>query len=314
MRLLFLGTPDFALPSLEALAASKHEVIEVVTAPDRPRGRGHRMSPTPVALAAEARGIPVYKTGKLSAIEAVEHIAHLRPDALVLVALGQIVPKALLDLPPFGCINLHPSLLPKYRGAAPIHAPLLAGERVTGVTTMFMDEGLDTGDIIFQVPVPIGPDENAGELHDRLAKEGAKLLLQTIDALERGEAPRKPQEHSEASYAGKVEKVEVDWAKPAEVVANTIRGLAPVPGAYTWYGERRLKLHRGKPIPVDGTREKAGTVVSVSDEGITVATGDEGVLVTEVQPEGKPVMRAVEFARGYRVLPGVRFGAPLTRR
>lgn len=313
MRLIFLGTPEFALPSLEALIESDHEVIEVVTAPDRPRGRGQRTRPTPVALAAEAKGISVFKTAKLSAPDSVEHLKRLKPDALVLVALGQIVPKSLLDLPPFGCINLHPSLLPKYRGAAPIHGPLLAGDRETGVTTIFMDEGLDTGDIILQRVVPIGPDENAGELHDRLAAVGAKLLVETVDALERGEAPRRPQEHGEASYAGKVEKVEVDWAKPASVVANTIRGLAPIPGAYTWYGERRLKLHRGRPVPGEGKGEP-GRVLSVSDEGIVVAAGDGGVLITEVQPEGKAAMSAAAFARGYRVLPGFRFGSLLTGR
>lgn len=312
MRLIFLGTPEFAVRSLEAIASSRHEVIEVVTAPDRPRGRGHRVSPTPVAIAAEALGIPVYKTEKLSAKEPVEHLERLRPDALVLVALGQIVPKALLDLPPYGCVNLHPSLLPKYRGAAPIHGALLAGEPITGVTTMFMDEGLDTGDIILQEATAIGPDENAGDLHDRLAAMGAKLLVETLDALERGDAPRRPQAHREATYAKKVEKVEIDWARPAREVANAIRGLSPFPGAYTWYGERRVKLHRGRVLPVEAATE-GGTVLQVSEQGIAVAAGDQGVLVTEVQPEGRPVMSAAEFARGYRVTPGVRFGAALTR-
>lgn len=310
MRLVFLGTPEFALPSLEVLASSEHEVIEVVTAPDRPRGRGYRVLPTPVARAAEALGIPVYKTAKLSACDAVEHIESLRPDALVLVAFGQIVPKRLLDAPPYGCVNLHPSLLPKYRGASPIHAPILAGDEVTGATTMFMDEGLDTGDIIFQVETAIGPDENAGDLHDRLARLGAELLARTVDALERGEAPRTPQDHSLATYAGKVGSVEVDWRMPARVLANTIRGLSPSPGAYTWHGNRRLKLHRARPIPDEGGRGEPGTVVAVTGEGVAVTAGEGCVLLTEVQPEGKAPMSAAEFARGYRVAPGMSFGAP----
>lgn len=309
MRLLFLGTPEFAIPSLEALASSKHEVVEVVTAPDRPRGRGYRVQPTPVAQVAEALGIRVYKTAKLSGDESIAHIESLRPDALVLVAFGQIVPKRLLDLPPYGCINLHPSLLPKYRGAAPIHAPILAGDEVTGVTTMFMDEGLDTGDIIFQVETAIGPEENAGDLHDRLARIGAELLVETIDALERSEAPRRPQDHALATYAKKVESVEIDWNRPAREAANAIRGLSPSPGAYTWHGGRRLKLHRARPLLGEGSPGEPGTVLSVSVEGITVAAGEGAVLLTEVQPEGKAAMSAAEFARGYRVAPGMRLGA-----
>jgi len=308
MRIVFMGTPRFAVPSLRRLYEHGHDIVAVVTQPDRPRGRGHKLAPTEVALEAERLGLEVYKPEKVSAPELVGVLKRLSPEAVVLVAFGQLIPKSILDLPPKGCINVHPSLLPRYRGASPIHAPILAGERETGVTTMLMDEGLDTGDILLQERVPIGPDDNAGDLHDRLAELGARLLLETLARASAGTLVRTPQDHGQASYAGKVRKVEVDFAGPADVVARTIMGLAPVPGAYTHRIGTRLKLHRARAHGDHKASCLPGEVIRVGEDGILVACGVGSLLVTEVQPEGRPAMRAADFARGYRVEPGERWG------
>lgn len=309
MRLVFMGTPRFAVPSLRRLHEAGYEIAAVITQPDRPRGRGHRPSPTEVAAEAEALGLPVLKPVKVSDPELVDALRRLGPEAIVLVAFGQLIPRSILDLPPLGCINLHPSLLPRYRGASPIHAAILAGDSETGVTTMRMDEGLDTGDILLQERVPIGPDDNAGDLHDRLAEIGAGLLLETLERLQRGTLTATPQDHSRASYAGKVQKVEIDWSGTGESVARTIRGLSPSPGVYTFRQGVRLKLHRARALP-DGQGVGApGEVVQAGDEGIQIACGSGAVLVTELQPEGKSIMSAGDYVRGYRVRPGEVWGS-----
>lgn len=311
MRIVFMGTPEFALPSLRRLHQDGHEIAAVITQPDRPRGRGHRLLPTPVALEAQALGLAVHKPAKVGAPEMIEALKRLEPEVIVLVAYGQLIPKSVLELPPLGCVNVHPSLLPRYRGASPIHAPILAGETVTGVTTMLMDEGLDTGDILLQEPVEIGPDDHAGDLHDRLAGVGAVLLAKTLEQLAAGTLQPVPQDHARASYAAKVHKVEIDWREPAERVARTIKGLSPFPGAYTLRDGARLKLHRARADDAVAKVGRPGEVAAVAERGILILCGNGGVWLTEVQPEGKSVMSGADFARGYRVRPGERWGASL---
>lgn len=312
MRIVFMGTPEFALPSLDALYEAGHEIAAVVTQPDRPRGRGHRLQPTQVARRALELGLSVHKPKSVRDPEFLTQMRALAPDAVVLVAFGQLIPPELLDLPPQGCINLHPSLLPKYRGASPIHAPLLAGESITGVTTMYMDEGLDTGDIILQEEVAIEPTDNAGDLHDRLAVIGARLLCTTMERLSAGQAPRCPQDGAAASYAPKVQKLEVDWALSADVVARNIRGLSPFPGAFTYLDGLRLKPLRAVTFP--GARGRAGEIVGVEGEALIVACGEGCVAVSEVQPEGKLPMTGADFARGYRLAAGRQLGGMLDSR
>lgn len=303
MRIVYMGTPQFALPSLRRLHDDGHEIVAVVTQPDRPRGRGHRLQPTPVAAEALSLGLDVFKPEKVRDPAFIEAMQDLAPEAIVLVAFGQLIPKALLDVPPRGCINVHPSLLPKYRGASPIHAPLLAGDAETGVSTMFMDEGLDTGDIILQERVSIDPRENAGDLHDRLAKVGASLLSRTLELIASGQAPRTPQDESRASYAPKVEKMEIDWSRGHEEIARAIRGLSPSPGAFTYHEGIRLKLLRAIPV-AEGVEGVPGEIAKVEDDAIIVVCGRGAVAVTEVHPQGKTKMSGADFARGYRLQPG----------
>lgn len=312
MRVVFMGTPEFALPSLDAVIESGHEVAAVVTQPDRPRGRGHHVQPTPVALRAAEVGLPLYKPKAVRHPEFIHAMRALAPDAVVLVAFGQLIPPELLNLPPLGCINLHPSLLPRHRGASPVHAPILAGESRTGVTTMYMDEGLDTGDIILQEEVEIGPWENAGDLHDRLSVLGARLLRETLDLVAEGKAPRRPQDASRATYAPKVQKVEIDWSLPAERVARLIRGLSPSPGAFTYLGDQRIKPLRAAALVDDGGPEgDPGEIVGVQGDALVVACGAGRVAVTELQPEGKRPMSGADFARGQRLSPGRKLGVRL---
>lgn len=280
----------------------------VVTGEDKPRGRGHRVQPTPVASLAQRWGLPVLKVPNLRTPAVLEQIMAKPCDALVLVAFGHLVPRRLLEYPPRGAINLHPSLLPRHRGAAPIHAPLLAGEDITGVTTMYMDEGLDTGDIILQERVAIAEDANAGDLHDLLAVEGAELLVRTLDLVEAGTAPRLPQDEAKATYAPKVQKEAIDWERPAQEIVRRVRGLSPFPGVFThWRGER-LKPLRAREGSEKRPGAAPGTLVACSDEGLGVAAGDGGtVLLTQVQLPGRAPVSAAEFVRGFRPEPGERF-------
>jgi len=298
LDVVFMGTPEFAVPALRRLAASKHAVRAVVTAPDRPRGRGHAVRPTPVAIAACELGIPVLKPESIKGEEFLSAMRATGANAVAVVAYGKIIPSRVLAWPKYGCVNVHPSLLPKYRGASPIHAPLLAGDSATGVTTMYMDEGLDTGDILLQEEVPIAPGENAGDLHDRLATLGAELLVRTFDLMEEGLLVRIPQDHARASYAPKVEKEKIPWELPAHAVAARINGLSPHPGAYTLMGSVRLKALRAVVGGPNGGAAP-GRVVEASGRGIAVACGSGSVVLLEVQPEGKAPMSAGDFARGY---------------
>jgi methionyl-tRNA formyltransferase len=290
MRIVFMGTAELACPCLEALARlPSHEVVAVVTRLDKPKGRDLKLSPPPVKVTAVKLGLPVLQPVKVR--ESVEEIRALQPDLIVVVAYGQILPRAVLDLPPRGCINVHASLLPRWRGAAPIQHAILAGDAETGVTTMFLNEKMDEGDIILQRAEPIRADDTSGVLHDRLAKIGAELLVETV-MLET--PPHRSQDHSQATYARKLAKEDgrVDWTKPAVEIERMVRAFNPWPGAHTFAGDLLLKVLCSGFVP--DVQAPPGTVLP----GFVVATGEGGLRILELQPSGKRRMSAAEFLRG----------------
>lgn len=323
LRIVFMGTPDFAVPSLQALLDAEHDVEAVFTQPDRPRGRGHKMSFSPVKRAAVAADVPVYQPRTLRDEQTMKVLRGLSPDVIVVVAYGQLLPKSVLDLPRLGCVNVHASLLPRHRGAAPIQAALAAGDRVTGITTMFMDEGLDTGDMIFRHEIPIGPQDDAGTMHDRLATAGADVLVETLAALAAGTAPRTPQDDTEATYAARLtrEDAKIDWTATAETVSNHVRAFAPRPGAYTVHRERTIKIlgartwDAGAMAGIDRSRRDGrsaavpGAVAAVEKEGFVVQTGDGALLVTKVQPAGRGAMSGRDYSNGFRLEVGETLGS-----
>ncbi len=321
MRIVFMGSADFAVPTLEALIDSKHEVLAVVTQPDRPRGRGQKLAVTPVKERALAAGLPIFQPQSAKTAEFVEWLRQLAPTVAVVVAYGQILPPAVLAVPTQGCINVHASLLPRYRGAAPIHWAVMQGETVTGVSTMFMDVGLDSGDIILQQPIPLPAEATSGDLYPVLAAEGARLLRETLEMLEKGTVPRVPQNSAEATFAPSLTRKDevIDWSKPAEALCNQIRGLNPWPGAYTEWNGKVLKVWRALSAAALGNNNLysleagsggrlPGQVVGVDKTGLLVQTGKGLLLLTEVQPTGKQRMPAADFSRGYRVEPGAMLG------
>ena len=309
MRIVFMGTPDFALPSLKALIGYHHLPVAVVTQRDRPKGRGHRSSPPPVKVAAEASGIPVLQPEKMNDGGFLQKLRDLNPDLIIVVAYGKILPPEVLNLPKFGCVNVHASLLPKYRGAAPIAWAIINGETQTGVTTMRMDQGLDTGDIYRSETVQITPIDTAGTLAARLSEIGAELLLKTIDGIERGSISSAPQDHSRATEAPLLRKEngEIDWSHPAERIASLVRGLDPWPGAYTFYEEELWKLWK---VSIKGTMEpkKAGEIIQVNPDYIGIATGHGIVCIQELQPANAKRMSARQYLAGHDVEEGVVLG------
>ncbi len=308
LRVIFLGTPQFALPSLEAVATAG-TLVAVVTQPNRPSGRGRILTPTPVASAAHALAVRLMQPERLRDPAVVADLAALRPDLLVTVAYGRLIPRAVLALPSLGGINLHPSLLPAYRGASPIQRAIADGARTTGVTVMYLADELDAGDIILQREVTIGPEETAGELEARLAQDGAALLVEAVRLIARGQAPRRAQDHGKATYAGKISKAdgEMKWERPARELVNLVRAMNPWPCAYTTWRKGVLRVWRAQAG--DG-RGLPGQVLAANDDGITVAAGDGAVIQTEVQPEGGRRMSAGDFLRGHRLRFGERFGGP----
>ncbi len=321
MRVLFCGTPDFAARVLEALLAGPHPVVGVVSQPSRPQGRGLRTEdPSAVRLARE-QGIPVFQTKKLHAPETLEAFRALQPELIVTAAFGRILRPALLELPPRGCWNVHASLLPRHRGASPVTAAILAGDCWSGITLFRMDEGLDTGPILEQEMTPIGAEETAGELADRLAELGGRMLLRALDAEERGELFPRPQPPVGASYAPILSKDDgwIRWDRPADQVERFVRAVTPWPGATAMLEGKRLRIHRLRPIhrasvpdPSDPSREAVpGTLVTAvsagSGAGIGVACLPGLVLLEEVQAEGRKRQDAAEWHRGSRVAPGARF-------
>ena len=307
MRIVFMGTPDFAVGSLQALCESgKHEILAVVTQPDRPKGRGNKLLQTPVKEYALAQGLTVYQPQKVKTPEFVELLHELQPELIVVAAFGQFLSKEILELPKYGCINVHASLLPKYRGAAPIQYAIIKGEKESGVTIMQMDIGMDTGAMLDKVVVPIAENTTMGELHDALREQGAALLLQVIDKIAAGTAVAEPQDNEQATYATLLDRSmeHIDWSKTAQEVHNLIRGFNPAPSTFT-------KLPNGKSLKIWGSKmtdkssaAAAGTVIETGKHSFFVACG-EGVLeITEVQPESKKRMPTQVFLNGRGVQEG----------
>lgn len=307
MRIVFMGTPDFAVGSLQALCESgKHEILAVVTQPDRPKGRGNKLLQTPVKEYALAQGLTVYQPQKVKTPEFVELLHELQPELIVVAAFGQFLSKEILELPKYGCINVHASLLPKYRGAAPIQYAIIKGEKESGVTIMQMDIGMDTGAMLDKVVVPIAENTTMGELHDALREQGAALLLEVIDKIAAGTAVAEPQDNEQATYATLLDRSmeHIDWSKTAQEVRNLIRGFNPAPSTFT-------KLPNGKSLKIWGSKmtdkssaAAAGTVIETGKHSFFVACG-EGVLeITEVQPESKKRMPAQVFLNGRGVQEG----------
>jgi methionyl-tRNA formyltransferase len=309
MRLVFMGTPEFALPCLNALHQSGHTVLAVVCQPDRPKGRGGRLTPPPVKGMAERFGLPILQPTKMKDPAFLDGLRALEPEVIVVVAFGRILPPAILDLPPRGCINLHASLLPKYRGAAPIQWAIINGEQETGVTTMRLDPGMDTGDLLLQERMPILPEDTAGSLSARLAERGADLMIRTLKGLESGEILPAPQDHAQATLAPILEKEagKIDWTQSAVDILNRVRGLSPWPGAYTFYQDERWSIWKAKlGDPTAGG--PPGTIQKTGREGISVATGQGLLEILELQPANRRRMTAGEFLAGHPVKPGVVLG------
>ena len=311
LRIVFMGTPEFACPTLQRLIDRGENVIAVVTQPDRPKGRGQKPEAPPVKTVAERHGIPVFQPVKVRAPEAIDHIKELAPDLVVVVAFGQILPQRLLDLPRFGCINIHASLLPRYRGAAPLNWCLINGETETGVTTMQMDAGLDTGDMLLVKRTPIDPDEDARSLHDRMSLLGAEALMETLDLLIAGKLVPVKQNDAETCYAPllKKETGEIDWHRKPVEIKNLVRGVTPWPGAYTWLNGLFLKVLK---VRTASGESQPGTVLATGREGIEVACADGSVIIEELQLEGKKRLPAREFLAGYALQPGLRLGKDIT--
>lgn len=298
MNIVFMGTPDFAVASLDRLINDGHNISAVFTKVDMPRGRKMIMTPPEVKVFAESKGLTVYQPATLRDEAVVEQIKALNPDVIVVVAYGKLLPKEVLEIPHLGCINLHGSLLPKYRGAAPIQWTVLNGDKVGGATTMYMNEGLDTGDMILKYETEVGENETSGELFDRLAVSGAALLSETLDLLASGKAERIPQDETEATYASMLDKsmCVIDWSKPAQEVHNLVRGLNPWPMALTTLDDKRVKIITTRKSSVSG---KPGQVVSVNP--LTVACGEGAVEILTLQPEGKKPMDSKSFLMGHRL-------------
>ena len=316
MRVVFMGTPEFAVPTLEALIAH-HEVIAVVTQPDKPKGRGKAMACPPVKETAMAHDIPVYQPVRVREESFVGTLRELQPDVIVVVAFGQILPESILNIPPYGCINVHASLLPKYRGAAPMQWAIINGEKETGITTMYMAKGLDTGDMIDTVVIPIDPKETGETLHDKLSAAGGKLILQTLEDLEAGTAKRIPQDDAKSSYAGMLtrELGEIDWTKSAVEIERLIRGLNSWPSAYTYLHGKTLKIWDADVAQSDARQEETalsktapGTVTAVKKDCFYVQTGDGQLKVNEVQLQGKKRMSVQAFLLGNRIEKGLVYG------
>jgi len=310
MRIVFMGTPDFAVPSLEGLIESGHEIVAVITQPDRPKGRKKTLTPTPVKEAALRHGLVVHQPERLRTSDTVAVIAELAPDLIVTAAYGQILPKSVLDIPRLGCINVHGSLLPRYRGGAPIQRAIINGESETGVTIMYMAEGLDTGDMISKVRIPIESEDTAGSIFAKLSEVGAALLLETVPALEAGMVQAAAQNEAEATYAPNLTRADerIDWSRTARELYNQVRGLSPMAGAFTLLEGDTFKVWGCKPEAFAGTGSAPGTVLEAGDSGILVQTGQEALRLTIIQPSGKKAMPAAEWLKGARLQVGACFG------
>lgn len=307
-RIIFMGTPAFACPTLQTLLDRGENVIATFTQPDRPKGRGQKLQPPPVKELALHHNIPVYQPPKVRAPEVIEQIRDLNPDLIVVVAFGQILPKALLEIPPHGCVNVHASLLPRYRGAAPLNWCIVNGETETGVTTMLMDVGLDTGPMLLKKSTPIGPDETITSLHDRMSLLGAELLAETLDGLHAGTIVPEHQIDSQSCYAPLLKKEDglIDWNLPARQIHNLVRGLASWPGAYSFLEGQPLKIHRTSIADGSGP---VGTIINSSPSGIEVACGNGSLLIHELQAASSRRLDVASFLAGHPLKPGTSLSA-----
>lgn len=305
MKVVFMGTPDFAVETLKAIYEAGHEVILAVSQPDKPKGRSGKLQPTPVKEYAIEHNIPVFQPVKIKDPQAVEYMRGFEADVFVVAAFGQILPQSILDIPRLGCVNVHGSLLPKYRGAAPIQWAVINGEKVSGNTTMLMGPGLDDGDMLLKSEIELSDDETGGSLFDKLAIDGGRLAVQTIEALDCGEITPIPQDSSLATHVGMIKKDmgNVDWNRPAIEIERFIRGLNPWPSAFTFIDNKQLKLW--KAIVTDESGE-AGTIISVDKNSFTVACGQGALQILELQLEGKKRMSTGDFLRGYKLELGMR--------
>lgn len=307
MRIVFMGTPEFAVPSLEALIESDDEVVALVSQPDKPSGRGRKPAPPPTKLLAQERGILVLQPSSIRTDEFLEKLRELNPDLICVVAYGKILPKTILDTPRLGCINVHASLLPGYRGAAPINWAIVRGEKVTGVTTMMMDEGMDTGDVLLQREIVIDDQETGDTLSKKMSLLGAELLIETIGLLKRGELKHQKQDESKATYAPMIKKEDgrIDWKKPALEIRNLVRGMLPWPGAFTSLSGKLLKIYCVRISQGDG---KPGEVLSSEPGVLRVATGSGAVDILELQIEGGKRLDSRAFLAGRKIVPGTVLG------
>ncbi|TCP29129.1 methionyl-tRNA formyltransferase [Scopulibacillus darangshiensis] len=313
MNVVFMGTPDFSVAILQRLIDDGHAVQAVVTQPDRPKGRKKQLTAPPVKELALKYDLPVLQPEKVRLPEVVEDILSYHPDLIVTAAYGQILPESLLKVPKLGCINVHASLLPKYRGGAPIHQAIIDGEDVSGITIMYMVKALDAGDMLTQVKVPISEDDTVGSLHDKLSLAGAELLSETLPAIEKGQITATPQNDDEATYAPTIQRKneEIHWDKTGEDIYNQIRGLNPFPGAFTVFGGKVMKLWRTEKVKVKKLADP-GTVIYIEKDGFVIATGNgTAVKVTECQPAGKKRMSAAQFLLGGGIETGEKLGNPL---
>ncbi len=304
MKIIFMGTPDFAVGTLRSLAEAGHEITLVVSQPDKPKGRGHAMVPTPVKVVAEELGIPVFQPVKIR--EAKDVLEKTEADVCVVAAFGQIIPASILHMKKYGCINVHASLLPKYRGAAPIQWAVIDGEKESGVTIMQMDEGLDTGDMLAKAIVPLDEKETGGSLFDKLSEAGGRLCVETLAKLEKGEITPEKQGESPTAYASMLNKKmgNIDWNKSAVVIERLVRGLNPWPSAYTHLDGKTLKIWACDVLPQSASKGESGEILEVTKDAIHVQTGDGILVLREIQLAGKARMDAGAFLRGYKVVPG----------
>lgn len=302
MKLIFMGTPEFAAPAIDSLIAAGHEIAAVFSQPDKPKGRGYTLTPPPVKVKALEHNISVYQPTTMKDGEALKIFREIQPDVAVVIAYGKILPKEILDAPKYGCINVHASLLPKYRGAAPIQWSVIDGESKTGVTAMQMDVGLDTGDMLMKCETPIDPNETAGELHDRLSEMGAKLIVETLAALEQGALQPQQQDDSQSCYAKMLTKelCAVDWSKDAQTIHNQIRGLSPWPVAVAVLEGKKLKIHRSAVSELTNDTAQCGEVIAVNP--LTVQCGgNTAIELLEIQAEGKKRMKSEDYLRGHKI-------------
>jgi methionyl-tRNA formyltransferase len=302
MNIVFMGTPEFALPTLKKIHNSSHCILSVITQPDRPKGRGQKQIDSPIKKFALENNLPVLQPATVNTQEFIASLLENRPDYIIVVAFGQILSEAFLKIPKQFCINLHSSLLPKYRGAAPINRAILNGDTRSGVTTMIMDKGMDTGDILLVDETPIEQNDDAQSLHDKLSEQGGELVLETLSRLQTNDLLPTPQNSDLASYAPKLKKEEslIDWGMGAENIFNKIRGLSPWPGTHTLYNGKRLAILKGEVVPGESA-DRPGHVARITDSGIEVGTGKNRLKITELKPEGKKAMPVKSFLSGYKI-------------